>query len=197
MAALLTSVTGQHRRRGEVHQRMPRDGHSGRAARHQRQRRQLHAARQAIRFGLAAVKNVGHNAIESIVAGAQRAGPISRRSSSSARSVDLRLLNKRVLESLIKSGAMDALGRRAQTDGRHRQSHGARAESAARCRVRPAWVVRRFQQEETQTAHETSCPTFPTGTSTAPGLRKGNPRLLHHRPSAGEISGQAGRIHGH
>src|SRR5207248_11431122 len=28
--------------------------------------------------------------------------------------VDLRLLNKRVLESLIKSGAMDALGRRAQ-----------------------------------------------------------------------------------
>ena len=28
--------------------------------------------------------------------------------------VDLRLLNKRVLESLIKSGAMDSLGRRAQ-----------------------------------------------------------------------------------
>ena len=30
----------------------------------------------AIRFGLAAVKNVGRNAIESIVAGAQRAGPL-------------------------------------------------------------------------------------------------------------------------
>ncbi len=56
----------------------------------------------AIRFGLAAVKNVGHNAIESIVAGRKHLGRYSR------------LLNKRVLESLIKSGAMDALGRRAQ-----------------------------------------------------------------------------------
>ncbi len=67
----------------------------------------------AIRFGLAAVKNVGHNAIESIVAG--------RKDNSRYRSlyefcekVDLRLLNKRVLESLVKSGAMDPLGRRAQ-----------------------------------------------------------------------------------
>ena len=34
----------QHRQRGEVHQRVPRDGHSGRAAGHQRQRRVLHAA---------------------------------------------------------------------------------------------------------------------------------------------------------
>ena len=32
MAALLTSETGKHRRRRQVHQRMPRDGHRGRAA---------------------------------------------------------------------------------------------------------------------------------------------------------------------
>src|SRR6202795_2859343 len=67
----------------------------------------------AIRFGLAAVKNVGHNAIDSIVAGRRKSGRY-RDIFEFAESVDLRLLNKRVLESLIKSGAMDALGRRAQ-----------------------------------------------------------------------------------
>ncbi len=68
---------------------------------------------EAIRFGLSAVKNVGHNAIESIV--------VARKEISAFKSiyqfcekVDLRLLNKRVIESLIKSGAMDAMGRRSQ-----------------------------------------------------------------------------------
>src|ERR1700751_5389567 len=68
---------------------------------------------QAIRFGLAAVKNVGHNAIESIVAGRKKRGK-ARDNFEFCENVDLRLLNKRVLESLIKSGAMDSLGRRAQ-----------------------------------------------------------------------------------
>jgi DNA polymerase-3 subunit alpha len=67
----------------------------------------------AIRFGLAAVKNVGHNAIESIVAGRKELGRY-RSIYEFCEKVDLRLLNKRVLESLIKSGAMDGLGRRAQ-----------------------------------------------------------------------------------
>jgi DNA polymerase-3 subunit alpha len=68
---------------------------------------------RAIRFGLAAVKNVGHNAIESIVAGRNDLGRYSS-IYEFCEKVDLRLLNKRVLESLIKSGAMDGLGRRAQ-----------------------------------------------------------------------------------
>jgi len=67
----------------------------------------------AIRFGLAAVKNVGHNAIESIMAGRKELGRYSS-IYEFCEKVDLRLLNKRVLESLIKSGAMDGLGRRAQ-----------------------------------------------------------------------------------
>ena len=67
----------------------------------------------AIRFGLAAVKNVGHNAIESIVAARKDLGRF-RSIYEFCEKVDLRLLNKRVLESLIKSGAMDSLGRRAQ-----------------------------------------------------------------------------------
>jgi len=81
----------------------------------------------AVRFGLAAVKNVGHNAIESIVAARKElagegpgATPFATESGhfksiyEFCEKVDLRLLNKRVLESLIKSGAMDSLGRRAQ-----------------------------------------------------------------------------------
>src|SRR5882724_11287366 len=68
---------------------------------------------EAIRFGLAAVKNVGGNAIESIVAGRKELGRYTS-IYEFCEKVDLRLLNKRVLESLIKSGAMDGLGRRAQ-----------------------------------------------------------------------------------
>ncbi len=67
----------------------------------------------AIRFGLAAVKNVGHNAIQSIVAGRKELGRYHS-IYEFCEKVDLRLLNKRVLESLIKSGAMDSLGRRGQ-----------------------------------------------------------------------------------
>ena len=69
---------------------------------------------QAIRFGLAAVKNVGHNAIESIVNARKELKAPFASIYQFCEKVDLRLLNKRVLESLIKSGAMDSLGRRAQ-----------------------------------------------------------------------------------
>jgi len=67
----------------------------------------------AIRFGLAAVKNVGHNAIDSIVAGRKELGRYHS-IYQFCEKVDLRLLNKRVVESLVKSGAMDSFGRRAQ-----------------------------------------------------------------------------------
>ncbi len=67
----------------------------------------------AIRFGLAAVKNLGHNAIQSILEARKKVGQF-RSLYQFCEEADLRLLNKRVLESLIKSGAMDALGGRAQ-----------------------------------------------------------------------------------
>src|SRR3982075_2045244 len=69
---------------------------------------------EAIRFGLAAVKNVGGNGIESIVAGRKKLGRPFRSFYEFCEEVDLRLLNRRVLESLIKSGAMDCFGHRAQ-----------------------------------------------------------------------------------
>ncbi len=68
---------------------------------------------EAVRFGLAAVKNVGHNAIESIVAARKEIGSFTS-IFQFCEKVDLRLLNKRVIESLVKSGAMDAMGRRSQ-----------------------------------------------------------------------------------
>src|SRR5947208_608277 len=68
---------------------------------------------QAIRFGLAAVKNVGRTAIDSILAARNALGKFGS-IFEFCEKVDLRLLNKRVLESLIKSGAMDGFGTRAQ-----------------------------------------------------------------------------------
>ena len=68
---------------------------------------------ESIRFGLAAVKNVGGNAIESIVTARKKLGKF-KDLFEFCENVDLRLLNKRVIESLVKSGAMDSLGRRAQ-----------------------------------------------------------------------------------
>src|SRR5579859_2426131 len=67
----------------------------------------------AIRFGLAAVKNVGRNAIEAIATARKEIGRFSS-IFEFCEKVDLRLLNKRVLESLIKAGAMDDFGYRSQ-----------------------------------------------------------------------------------
>jgi len=65
----------------------------------------------SIRFGLAAIKNVGESAIRSILDARGRIGPI-RALADLCEEVDLRLVNKRVLESLVKSGALDGLGAR-------------------------------------------------------------------------------------
>jgi DNA polymerase-3 subunit alpha len=61
-----------------------------------------------IRFGLGAVRNVGEGAIDSIIAGRQ-SGPFQAVTDLVER-IDLRLCNKRVLESLVAAGACDSLG---------------------------------------------------------------------------------------
>jgi DNA polymerase-3 subunit alpha len=69
---------------------------------------------EKIRFGLVAVKNVGEAAIQSILAARREKGGF-RNLFEFCERVDLRLVNKRVTESLIKCGAFDSLGvRRAQ-----------------------------------------------------------------------------------
>jgi DNA polymerase-3 subunit alpha len=67
----------------------------------------------SIRFGLLAVKNVGHGAIESIVAAREEGGPFGSLADFCAR-IDLRLANRRVVESLIRVGALNVLGHPAQ-----------------------------------------------------------------------------------
>jgi DNA polymerase-3 subunit alpha len=66
---------------------------------------------QAIRFGFSAIKNVGKAAIEAILE-ARKNGPFGNFADFLAR-VDGRRVNKRVLESLIKVGALQAFGKRA------------------------------------------------------------------------------------
>ena len=62
-----------------------------------------------ILFGLAAVKNVGHAAIESIMQAGKEQGEFTSLYDF-CRKVDLRKVNKRVIEGLIKCGAFDSTG---------------------------------------------------------------------------------------
>ena len=67
-----------------------------------------------IRFGLAAIKNVGGNAIESIKKAREDAGGRFNSFWEFCEKVDLRVMNSRVIQSLIKSGALDSMGPRGQ-----------------------------------------------------------------------------------
>ncbi len=64
---------------------------------------------EQIRFGLVAIKNVGETAIQSILATRRDKGPF-RSLFDFCERVDLRLVNKRVIEGLVKCGAFDSLG---------------------------------------------------------------------------------------
>ncbi|MFH1407093.1 MAG: DNA polymerase III subunit alpha [Candidatus Omnitrophota bacterium] len=64
-----------------------------------------------IRFGLTAVKNVGGGAVDSIIQARQKLGKFKSIYEFSSR-VDVRLVNRKVLESLIKCGAFDTFGLR-------------------------------------------------------------------------------------
>ena len=63
----------------------------------------------SIRFGLGAIKNVGDGTIETILAARERVGSFSSLSGL-CHEVDCRSMNRKALESLIKSGALDSFG---------------------------------------------------------------------------------------
>jgi DNA polymerase-3 subunit alpha len=65
--------------------------------------------KQGIRFGLGAIKNVGPNAVESIVSARTSGGSFGSLYDFSER-VDLGTVNRRLIESFIKAGAMDNVG---------------------------------------------------------------------------------------
>ena len=67
----------------------------------------------AIRFGLSAIKNVGPSAVEPVVTERNAKGEFGS-IEDLCRRCDLRGVNRRVIESLIKAGAFDKLGSRAE-----------------------------------------------------------------------------------
>ncbi len=62
-----------------------------------------------ILFGLGAIKNCGHAALDAIVSERERSGPFTDIYDFCAR-IDTNQVNKRVVESLIKAGALDSTG---------------------------------------------------------------------------------------
>ncbi len=62
----------------------------------------------AIRFGLGAIKSVGQAAVEAILAARREGGPFQSLYEFCER-VDLGVLNRRMIESLIKAGALDSI----------------------------------------------------------------------------------------
>ncbi len=112
---------GEHRQAGEVRQRVPRDGDPrAPARRHPPPGSTSPSKGSGIRFGLSAIKNVGEAAIRSILEVRQRRARFASLPDLCSE-VDLRLVNKRVLEALVQSGALDSFGRAAEPASRQRR----------------------------------------------------------------------------
>jgi DNA polymerase-3 subunit alpha len=78
---------------------------------------QFTVTRDGVRFGLCAVKNVGEGAVQSILGVRRELGRLDSLHTL-CEHADLRLVNKRVLESLVKAGALDSLVPDAAADTR-------------------------------------------------------------------------------
>ncbi len=91
--------------------------------------------KNTIRFGLSAIKNVGQAAVELIIAAREKEGPFRDLHDLCAR-VESRGMNKKLVESLVKSGACDDFGpNRAEL---LTQIDGALAQATAKARDRDA-----------------------------------------------------------
>ena len=78
--------------------------------------RRTSPSRRGIRFGLVALKGVGRNVINGLLEERSKGGPFTDFMDFCDRMFD-RDLNRRVLESLIKSGSFDRMGRLPPADG--------------------------------------------------------------------------------
>ncbi|MFF2480610.1 DNA polymerase III subunit alpha [Paenibacillus sp. NPDC058071] len=113
MASMLASVTGNQRKTAEYVDECRRMGIAVLPPDVNESGVTFTPVEGAVRFGLAAIKNVGTQAIEALKV--ERAAKSFDSLLDLCRRVDLRVVNKRVLESLIQAGAFDSLaGHRAQ-----------------------------------------------------------------------------------
>lgn len=114
MAALLTSVKDNTDKVAAYIEECRRQGIDVLPPDVNESRESFSVSGKKIRFGLAAVKNVGAGAVEAIIRSRTQDGPFKNYADFCSR-LDTRVVNRRVLESLIKCGAFDSLGhRRAQ-----------------------------------------------------------------------------------
>jgi len=112
MAALLTSVTGDADKVSAYIAECQKMGIKVMPPDVNESLKDFTVVGDGIRFGLVVIKNVGIGAVENIIAVRKKDGKFTSLLNFCER-VDLRAVNKRVIESLIKSGAFDSIGRRA------------------------------------------------------------------------------------
>ena len=114
IAALLTLRQGRHRQGRQERRRGARAAASRcckpdvNQSPHDFSCRARERSKKVIRFGLSAVKGVGEGAVESIIAARDKDGAFKDIFDFCMR-IDLKRVNKKVLEALIKSGAFDEL----------------------------------------------------------------------------------------
>ena len=104
---------------------------------------------RGVRFGLAAIKNVGEGAILSMLASRKANGAI-RALEVFCEHVDLRLVNKRVVEGLVKAGALDSLHASDANWATHRRQRGGPGSMRHRSRPRPRAAAARSIREQGQ-----------------------------------------------
>ena len=148
-------------------------------------------ADNAIRFGLAAVKNVGRGAVEAIIAAREEGGEFSGLHDMCER-LDLRKVNRRVLESLIKCGAFDSTGaHRAQLMAVLDEAleHGQKVQGDKENGQEDL-----FRQEETPAPELPNVPFW--SESDRLSYEKEAIGFLHYRPPAHRLPGRD-QAHGH
>ena len=137
MAALMTSVLDSSTKISEYIAECKDDGHCACCRRTSTNRTTiLPSCPDGIRFGLAAIKNIGRGFIQKVMAGAGRTAARSRSLRSFCKRMYGTDLNKRALENLIKCGACDCFGlRRSQLLAHLRRRDGHLSRPARRKNV--------------------------------------------------------------
>ena len=151
---------------------------------------------KVIRFGLGAVKGVGANAVEAILEARAADGPFES-IFELCRRVDTQKCNRRVLEQLVKSGALDGLAGRAppraaargaRWRARARRRGAARSPERADLAVRPVHGGRAAQGGRRGQARRELSRGRGVGPQAAARVREGGARLLRLGAPARSLS---------
>ncbi len=148
---------------------------------------------QDIRFGMAAVRNVGVPVVESIVAARTAKGAFTS-FADFLRKVPVNVCNKRVIESLVKAGAFDEFRQPAQGPGADpRAGHRHRHRRQAQRGHRPGLAVRRGHRGGGHVRR--AGPGRRVGEGGAARVRARDARPVRVRPSAARPRAHPVRVH--